>query len=210
MKNCLITTFTSAADYERNLDEIERQHVLSDDPSFYVQNASVTDTTLAPEGQSAIYVLVPVTHQHPNVDWSVESDRFRELTLDKLSAIGLGDIRDRIRVEHRITPADWESKYAIYRGATFNLAHNLGQMLHKRPHNRFEELDGVYLVGGGTHPGSGLPVIYESSRISSRLLLRDLGLDASFIDDACTNQEEDYSDYETNTPCGPREVVRSP
>ncbi|MGB1706980.1 MAG: hypothetical protein ACPHF4_04050, partial [Rubripirellula sp.] len=58
--------------------------------------------------------------------------------------------------------------------------------------------------------GSGLPVIYESSRISSRLLLRDLGLDASFIDDACTNQEEDYSDYETNTPCGPREVVRSP
>ena len=198
-----------SSDYERNLDEIERQHVLSDDPSFYVQNASVTDSTLAPEGQSAMYVLVPVTHQHKNVDWSVESDRFRELTLDKLSAIGLGDIRDRIRVEHRITPADWESKYAIYRGATFNLAHNLGQMLHKRPHNRFEELDGVYLVGGGTHPGSGLPVIYESSRISSRLLLNDLGLDSSFIDEACTCEEEDYSDYETNMPCKPREVVRS-
>lgn len=198
-----------SSDYERNLDEIERQHVLSHDPSFYVQNASVTDSTLAPDGQSAVYVLVPVTHQHKNVDWSVESDRFRELTLDKLSAIGLGDIRDRIRVEHRITPADWENKYAIYRGATFNLAHNLGQMLHKRPHNRFEELDGVYLVGGGTHPGSGLPVIYESSRISSRLLLNDLGLDASFIDEACTCEEEDYSDYETNTPCIPREAVRS-
>jgi phytoene desaturase len=198
-----------SSDYERNLDEIERQHVLSDDPSFYVQNASVTDSTLAPEGQSAMYVLVPVTHQHKNVDWSVESDRFRELTLDKLSAIGLGDIRDRIRVEHRITPADWESDYAIYRGATFNLAHNLGQMLHKRPHNRFEELDGVYLVGGGTHPGSGLPVIYESSRISSRLLLSDLGMDSTFIDEACTCQEEDYSDYETNTACAPREAIRS-
>lgn len=162
-------------DYEKNLREIEHEHVLSEDPSFYVQNPCVTDDSLAPEGCSSLYVLVPVTHQHRNVDWSKESDRYRDLTLDAMSAIGLGDIRDRIRVEHRITPADWEHQYAIYRGATFNLAHNLGQMLYNRPHNRFEELDGVYLVGGGTHPGSGLPVIYESSRITTRLLKQDLG-----------------------------------
>ncbi len=171
-------------DYDRNLAEIEHAHVLSEDPSFYVQNASITDPTLAPEGHSTLYVLVPVTHQHPNVDWSVEADPFRDLILDKLAAIGLGNIRDRIRVEHRITPADWNHEHAIYRGATFNLAHNLGQMLHCRPRNRFEEFDGVYLVGGGTHPGSGLPVIYESSRISSRLLLRDLALSTDFIDQA--------------------------
>jgi phytoene desaturase len=54
------------------------------------------------------------------------------------------------------------------------MAHNLGQMLHLRPHNRFEDLDRVYLVGGGTHPGSGLPVIFESARITARLLLEDL------------------------------------
>ena len=163
-----------SSDYENNLREIEVEHVLSEDPSFYVQNPAVTDDSLAPEGCSGLYVLVPVTHQHANVDWSVESDRFREVTLDAMAAIGLHDLRDRIRVEHRITPADWQSDYAIYRGATFNLAHNLGQMLHNRPRNRFEELEGVYLVGGGTHPGSGLPVIYESSRITSRLLLQDM------------------------------------
>jgi hypothetical protein len=49
-------------------------------------------------------------------------------------------------------------------------------MLHMRPHNRFEDIDGMYLVGGGTHPGSGLPVIYSSARITSNLLLQDLGL----------------------------------
>ncbi len=179
-------------DYDRNLREIEQDHVLSEDPSFYVQNPSVTDCSLAPERHSAIYVLVPVTHQHENVDWSQESDRFRDLTLDKMSAIGMTDIRDRIRVEHRITPHDWQHKYAIYRGATFNLAHGLGQMLHNRPRNRFEDLDGVYLVGGGTHPGSGLPVIYESSRISSRLVLQDLGLSTRFIDDAASVIEDDF------------------
>ena len=173
-----------AGDYAQTLIEIEQTHQLSGDPSFYVQNASVTDDSLAPPGHSTLYVLVPVSHQHKNIDWSKESDRFRELTLDKLSAIGLGDVRDRIRVEHRITPDDWNQNYRIYRGATFNLAHNLGQMLHRRPRNRFEELDGVYLVGGGTHPGSGLPVIYESSRITSRLLLTDLGVSHRFIDEA--------------------------
>ena len=56
----------------------------------------------------------------------------------------------------------------LFKGATFSLAHSLDQMLSLRPHNRFEDLEGVYLVGGGTHPGSGLPVIYQSAKISSR------------------------------------------
>lgn len=171
-----------ASDYQQNLRDIEQEHVLSDEPSFYVQNACVTDPSLAPPGKSTLYVLVPVSHMHKNIDWNREESRFRELTLDQLSKIGLHDVRDRIVYEHCITPASWQNRYSIYRGATFNLAHNLGQMLHLRPHNRFEELDGVYLVGGGTHPGSGLPVIYESSRISSRLLLNDLGMPTDFID----------------------------
>jgi len=96
--------------------------------------------------------------------------------------LGLNDLAGRIRFEKIVTPLDWQRQFAIYRGATFSMAHNLGQMLHFRPHNRFEDLDGVYLVGGGTHPGSGLPVIFESARISSRLLLDDLDIDRSWID----------------------------
>jgi len=168
-------TIYIARDYAKNLDEIENRHVLSDDPSFYVQNASVTDSTLAPRGMSTLYVLVPVTHQHPNVDWSRERDRYRELALSRLSKIGIEGIEKRIRTERIVTPADWDQGLEIHRGATFNLAHNLGQMLHLRPRNRFEDLEGVYLVGGGTHPGSGLPVIFQSARITADLLAQDLG-----------------------------------
>jgi phytoene desaturase len=164
-----------ARDYRQNLDEIENQHVLTEDPSFYVENPCRTDETMAPPGHSALYVLVPVSHQHPNIDWSKERGRYRQVALRQLAKIGLGDIEKRIRFERIVTPVEWESKVGIYRGATFNLAHNLGQMLHLRPQNRFEEFDRMYLVGGGTHPGSGLPVIFESARISARLLLEDLG-----------------------------------
>ena len=86
------------------------------------------------------------------------------------------DIERRIVFEKVITPTDWETDLHVFRGATFNLSHSLQQMLHRRPRNRFEDLDRVYLVGGGTHPGSGLPVIFESARITSRLMADDLGL----------------------------------
>lgn len=174
-------TIHIAENYTNNLDEIENQHVLSADPSCYVQNACVTDPALAPRGHSALYVLAPVTHQHSNVDWSRERDRFRDLLLRQIAKAGYGNLENRIRYERVITPADWDSTYEIYRGATFNLAHTLDQMLHLRPHNRFEDLEGMYLVGGGTHPGSGLPVIFESARISSKLLLEDFGLPAQSI-----------------------------
>ncbi len=169
-----------AEDYRRNLAEIEAG-IPPGNPSFYVQNACVTDPALAPPGHSTLYVLVPVGHRvGEGVDWDAEAPRYRKLALERLKRIGIPDIESRIRFEKMLTPRGWEDDLRIYRGATFNLAHNLAQMLHFRPRNRFEDLDGVYLVGGGTHPGSGLPVIFESARITTKLLTEDLGVRADW------------------------------
>ncbi|WP_049976013.1 phytoene desaturase family protein [Azospirillum sp. B506] len=167
-----------AEDYARNLAEIEECRELPRRPSIYVQNACVTDRAMAPPGGSTLYILVPVGHQRGHIDWKAEAPHYRRLILDRLAGFGLGDLERRIRVERVVTPADWASQFAVHRGATFNLAHSLDQMLHRRPRNRFEDLDGVYLVGGGTHPGSGLPVIFEGARITARLLAQELGLPA--------------------------------
>ena len=169
-------TIYLSENYRDNLADIESRHVLSRDPSMYVQNACVTDPSLAPTGMSTIYLLIPVTHRHPNVDWTREASGFREVALDQMERIGIAGIRERIRYEKMITPDDWQDSYEIYRGATFNLSHDLTQMLHLRPHTRVEDIERMYLVGGGTHPGSGLPVIYSSARITSELLLDDLGI----------------------------------
>ncbi len=169
-------------DYEGNLASIERDYRIPQSPSFYIQNACVTDPSLAPPGCSALYVLVPVPHMHPNVEWNEETIRStRAMTLQQLKKLGLDDLEERIVTERIVTPKTWVDEFGLYRGATFNLAHTLGQMLHLRPHNRFEDLQDVYLVGGGTHPGSGLPVIYESSRISCKQLLGRMGVDTRFM-----------------------------
>jgi phytoene desaturase len=153
-------TIYLAKDYEQNLRDIEQLHTLSADPSFYVQNACITDPTLAPKGMSTLYVLVPVTHESAKVNWAKQEEGFRDVALQQLEKIGIHDVRSRIRMEKRLTPETWNSDFGLYKGSTFSMAHSLRQMLHLRPHNRFEDLDGVYLVGGGTHPGSGLPVIF--------------------------------------------------
>ena len=184
-------TIYLADDYRRNIAEIEAGAAPPTTPSFYVQNACVTDPALAPPGHSTLYVLVPVAHRvGEGIDWATEAPRFRAMTLDRLKHIGLHDIERRIRFEKVLTPTDWEEDLQIYRGATFNLAHSLRQMMHLRPRNRFEDLDGVYLVGGGTHPGSGLPVIFESARITSRLMAEDLGLDPNWS--SASSMSEDH------------------
>ncbi len=170
-------TIYLSADYKRNIAQIEAGRAPPTEPSFYVQNACVTDPGLAPPGHSTLYVLLPVGNKTAEgIDWAAEAPRLRATALDRLKRVGVKDVERRIRFERMITPHDWEHDLSIYRGATFNLAHSLDQMLCFRPRNRFEDLDGVYLVGGGTHPGSGLPVIFESARITSRLMADDLGL----------------------------------
>ncbi len=164
-----------AKDYRRNIAEIEAAEVAPDEPSLYVQNPSRSDPAFGDADHSSLYVLVPVGHCG-TIDWAAEKTRYRDMIVARLERFGLTDLGKRIRYEKIVSPEDWRDDLAIYRGATFNLSHTLGQMLLFRPKNRFEGVDGVYLVGGGTHPGSGLPVIYEGARITADLVLEDLDL----------------------------------
>lgn len=167
-----------APEYEQNLADIEQGRPLAEDCSVYVQAATQTDPSLAPKGHSSLYVLVPTANlgvSAGKIDWDQETPRMRRIVFQQLERLGVRDAEARVRTERIVTPTDWHGEHHIYNGATFNLAHNLGQMLYWRPHNRFEDLDGVYLVGGGTHPGSGLPTIYSSARIATDALLEDNG-----------------------------------
>ena len=169
-------TIFFAGDYKENIRDIFQRKVLSDDLSFYVRNASVTDPAIAPAGHSAVYVLVPVPNRTARVDWAQDSSDFRNRVMETMEKRGgMTDLRSHIREEIVYTPQTWQDMNIQF-GATFNLAHSLRQMLYFRPRNKFEELDHCYLVGGGTHPGSGLPTIYESGRIAANLIARRHGV----------------------------------
>jgi phytoene desaturase len=173
-------TIVFAKDYKKNVDEIFTSGQESDDISFYIRNASVTDPTLAPEGKSSLYILVPTPNLDGDIDWEEAQARYRGLTMKALAdRLGMDDLEEHIEVEKIYTPKTWETELDIFKGATFNLSHCLSQLAFMRPRNRFEEFRNCYLVGGGTHPGSGLPTIFESARISSNLISDSFGLQYS-------------------------------
>lgn len=166
-------TIWFAKDYRKNVEEITKTKLMSEDPSIYIQNAVVTDETVAPKGKSTLYILVPVPNNMSGIDWSEKAGPFRDMILNMVAdKLGVKDIWEYIEEERMITPADWERDIHVYKGATFNLGHQLSQMLVFRPRNKFEELDQCWLVGGGTHPGSGLPIILESARITANGILQ--------------------------------------
>ena len=167
-------------DYAGNIADIESAEVIPTEPSIYVANPGRTDPFFVKDGASSLYVLVPVGHCG-KIDWNKEKQSFRDIVLERLEKLGFTDLRKRLRFEKILTPDDWRDQLSIFRGATFNLAHGLDQMLYFRPHNRLQDVHGVYLVGGGTHPGSGLPVIFEGARITSDLVVSDLKIDSKKI-----------------------------
>ncbi len=171
-----------ADDYAKNVADIQSEKNLSDDMSIYIRNSSVTDPHVAPKGHSALYLLVPTINHRHGMDWDEMKHQYRDKVLERVEqTTGMKDLRDHIVEEKILTPADWASR-GVFLGATFNLSHNLGQMLYFRPHNQYQGFKNCYLVGGGTHPGSGLPTIYESARISSNLICDEIGLNYNTVD----------------------------
>lgn len=162
-----------AKDYRSNLRDIETGERLSDDPTFYVHNPCGTDPTLAPEGHSTLQVHVPAPNTRAGIDWNREKEGYRRLVLKKLAErAGLDDLEEHVRFEEMVTPADWETKARVAHGAIFSLSHTWNQILAFRPHNRSEDLDNLWLAGGGTHPGSGLPLVFQSARITAEGIAR--------------------------------------
>jgi phytoene desaturase len=171
-------TIVVSSDYERNIRQIAETGELSDEPSMYFCNPSPRDHTLAPAGHSSLYALVPVPNlerSRGRIDWSRDAGVLRRRVLDRLAQLTGSFREEAVDAQLQITPEDWRAANIQF-GATFNLAHTLGQMLHRRPQHELPGMEGVWLAGGGTHPGSGLPVIFLSAQIAAERLCARLGV----------------------------------
>ncbi len=155
----------------KNLDEIFKNDLVPEDPSFYVHVPTVTDFSLAPFGKDLVYILVPVANlRRPNDNFKEQEEALRKTVFKKINQAAGCNIEDLIEVEHRFYPGDFIDRYNIKYGATFGLAHNLTQSAFFRPGNYDRSIDGLYYVGASTQPGGGLPVVIAGSRIVADLI----------------------------------------
>jgi phytoene desaturase len=151
--------------YRELLGDIFDRKILAEDFSLYLHRPTATDPAMAPEGCDAFYVLSPVPHLDAEIDWSRKAEPYRRAISRVLSDALLPELEANVVSSRVLTPQGFLEDYLAFKGAAFGLEPVLQQSAYFRPHNESEELEGLYLVGAGTHPGAGLPGVLSSARV---------------------------------------------
>ncbi|MEI7968246.1 MAG: phytoene desaturase [Betaproteobacteria bacterium] len=150
--------------YRELLQDIFRRHVLADDFSLYLHRPTATDPSMAPAGCDTFYVLAPVPHLGSGTNWAERAEPYRQAIADALDRTVLPGFQEEVVTSFVTTPQDFQDRLLSFRGAAFGLEPLLLQSAWFRPHNRSEDIEGLYLVGASTHPGAGIPGVLTSAK----------------------------------------------
>jgi phytoene desaturase len=161
--------------FEGLLDDVFERGVLPSDFLIYLHHPTVTDPSLAPEGRSVFYAMVPVAHMGKlAVDWEQVGGLLEQRVLAEVERRLIPDLSDRIVTRFHCTPRDFALDLSAHLGSAFSLEPILRQTAFFRGHNRDDVIHNLYLVGAGTHPGAGIPGVVASAKVTAGLMLKDL------------------------------------
>jgi phytoene desaturase len=125
---------------------------------------------MVPEGRDAFYVLSPVPNNLSGIQWPEVGRSYRERIFDALEGTVMPGLRDHLDVAFDVTPQYFEHQLRSIDGAGFGPEPLLWQSAYFRYHNRSEDVDGLFFVGAGTHPGAGVPGVLSSARVLDKVV----------------------------------------
>ena len=161
--------------YRGLVEDIFKRKIVPDDFSLYLHTPTRSDDTMAPAGCDSLYVLAPVANLRSGVNWREKSPAFADAILDHLEHhFDLQDLKKNIQVMEIFTPEHFREKQNAYYGSAWGVEPKLMQTAIFRPHNRSEDVDGLYLVGASTHPGAGVPGVLLTAATTDYVIERDL------------------------------------
>lgn len=168
-------TIVFGPDFARDLREVFVERLPLTEPSFYVCAPSETDPALAPEGSTTLYLLAPQPALVPGVDWDARARGEGDRLVERAEKACLPGLRDAIVVRRDYTPADFERDYHCRAGSIFGLSARFDQTAFRRPAPRSRDVPGLWLVGGSTQPGGGVPMVILGGKLVARDVVRTLG-----------------------------------
>jgi phytoene desaturase len=164
--------------YEELLTDIFKRKILSDDFSQYLHIPTITDPALAPDGHHAAYTLIPVPHNASKINWDIEGPKLTNTVLKFLDEEGyIPNLMDSLVHSEFVTPNYFENTLNSHLGNSFGVEPRLTQSAFFRPHNRSEDIEGLYLVGASSQPGAGTPSVMMSAKMTARAIAEDFSSD---------------------------------
>ena len=161
-----------STDYKQEFRDIFEFKQFPDDPTIYIANTSYTDDNDAPDGGSNLFILINVPYLTDNQNWKEDSIIFQDKIINLLETKGVKGLRESIKFSNNITPDDFYRLYRSNRGSIYGTSSNNKLSAFIRPRNKLRELDNLYLVGGSTHPGGGIPLVIQSAFNAAELFNR--------------------------------------
>jgi phytoene desaturase len=163
-------TIIMPKDYQKLLRQLFDKDGLPTDLAFFLLTPSKTGPSMAPEGCESLSVTVQVPHLGHGIDWDKESDRFCDRIIGALEHdFGRAGLSGSSLTEHRFTPRDCLREFGSWLGSAFSIEPTLLQFAYFRQHHRSDDVDRLYFVGAGTHPGAGIPSVLLPAEVTSTL-----------------------------------------
>lgn len=156
--------------YRGHLNEMFAKKQLAEDFSLYLYRPTATDPNMAPPGCDTFYALSPVPHLDSGTDWHDRAETYRAKIQSFLEQRALPDLGKHIVTSHFVTPEHFSDRLASHKGAGFGFEPLAQQAGWFRPHNQSEDIENLYLVGAGTHPGAGIPGVLASAKVLEHLI----------------------------------------
>jgi phytoene desaturase len=172
-------TLLVGPDYHGFIDDVTRHRRLPKTTSFYIHAPTRTEPAMAPDGSDSLTILLPVPNLRSGTDWSIAGPALRERVVDALEAFGLEGLRGSIEVEHAWTPTTFRDELGAPDGNAFAIEPSLHQSAYFRQPNRDRVVGGLYWVGGGTHPGAGMPGTLLTAEVTVGLIRSERGAGAA-------------------------------
>lgn len=169
-----------SSDYRREFDDLLRHRRPPQEPTVYVcaQDREPIEHATAPDQERLLCLInAPAIGDSHHFDHR-EIERCAHRTFQQLAHCGLHLTYqpDQAVVS---TPNDFEQRFPATGGALYGQPSHGWRASFNRPGSR-SRIPGLYLAGGGTHPGPGLPMAALSGRLAAESLLQDLTLPKSW------------------------------
>ncbi|MBI5608693.1 MAG: phytoene desaturase [Deltaproteobacteria bacterium] len=156
--------------YQGLLQDIFDRRVLAEDMSLYLHAPTRSDPSMAPAGHESFYVLSPIPNELAGIDWAEQQPRYLEAVLQTLEERCVPDLRKHLVTSFAVDTRHFAGRLQSMHGAAFGPQPTLTQSAWFRYHNRSEDVQGLYFVGAGTHPGAGVPGVLSSAKVLEQLI----------------------------------------
>lgn len=149
-------------DYEKEFEDIFERKVMPADPTIYIANTSYSDPDHAPKNSSNLFILVNSPYMDGQ-DWKSIKQTYSSSLIRELEKRGLNGLKDSIEIERVITPEDFYKRFLSNKGSIYGTSSNNRMAAFLRPRNKIRSIENLFMVGGSTHPGGGIPLVIQSA-----------------------------------------------